>query len=88
MFPECGPFQLPLDMSTLTEDQRKQRLKLRREPVKLKVEEDLDDSFNAKKYLRYIKKWIWIEHRFRNSLEIICLNNEYLMNQRTKPMEI
>lgn len=49
-------FQLPLDLSTLTEEERKRRLEGRKPQVVVKVEEDLEDSFSAKKYLRYVKK--------------------------------
>lgn len=48
--------QLPLDLSTLSEAERKRRLESRRPKIALKLEEDLEDTFNAKKYLRYVKK--------------------------------
>lgn len=48
--------QLPLDLSTLTDEERKRRLESRKPQIVIKVEEDLDDNFSAKKYLRYIKK--------------------------------
>ncbi|XP_031640825.1 39S ribosomal protein L55, mitochondrial [Contarinia nasturtii] len=47
---------LPLDLTLLTEEERKLRLERRKPSVVLKVEDDLDDNFSAKKYLRYIKK--------------------------------
>lgn len=48
--------QLPLDLSLLSEDERKARLEKRKPKKKVKITEDLGDSFNAKKYLKYIKK--------------------------------
>lgn len=48
--------QLPLDLSTLTEAERKRRLECRRPKTITKLEEDLEDTFDAKKYLRYVKK--------------------------------
>lgn len=48
--------QLPLDLSTLSEEERKRRLENRKPRIAVKVEEDLEDSFNARKYLRYIRK--------------------------------
>ncbi|XP_004926447.1 large ribosomal subunit protein mL55 [Bombyx mori] len=48
--------KLPLDLSLLSEDERKARLEKRKPKKKVKITEDLGDSFNAKKYLKYIKK--------------------------------
>lgn len=43
-------------MSTLSEEERKRRLDGRKPQVVVKIEEDLEDSFDAKKYLRYVRK--------------------------------
>ncbi|XP_055319969.1 39S ribosomal protein L55, mitochondrial [Sitodiplosis mosellana] len=48
--------QLPLDLTTLTEEERKRRLESRKPQIVMKVEEDLEDNFSARKYLRYVKK--------------------------------
>ncbi|XP_012252772.1 39S ribosomal protein L55, mitochondrial [Athalia rosae] len=48
--------QLPLDLSTLTEAERKARLAARRPKTMIKIEDELEDTFNPKKYLKYIKK--------------------------------
>lgn len=53
--------QLPLDLSTLSEAERKARLDKRKPRQKIRVEEELEDSFNSNKYLNYIKKWSRIE---------------------------
>lgn len=49
-------FQLPLDLSTLTDAERKARIDSRKPKQKIKVQESFDDSFNSKKYLKFIKK--------------------------------
>lgn len=48
--------QLPLNLNTLTEAERKKRLEARKPRIKVKIEDDLESSFDAKKYLKYIKK--------------------------------
>ncbi|XP_039748925.1 39S ribosomal protein L55, mitochondrial [Pararge aegeria] len=48
--------KLPLDMTTLSEDERKARLEKRKPKRKIKITEIVEDNFNAKKYLKYIKK--------------------------------
>ncbi|KAJ0179977.1 hypothetical protein K1T71_004568 [Dendrolimus kikuchii] len=48
--------KLPLDLSQLSEDERKIRLEKRKPKKKVKIIDDIEDDFNAKKYLRFIKK--------------------------------
>ncbi|XP_034824931.1 large ribosomal subunit protein mL55 [Maniola hyperantus] len=48
--------KLPLDLSTLSEDERKARLEKRKPKRKVKITEFVEDNFNAKKYLKYLKK--------------------------------
>uniref|UniRef100_A0A1A9X193 39S ribosomal protein L55, mitochondrial n=1 Tax=Glossina brevipalpis TaxID=37001 RepID=A0A1A9X193_9MUSC len=48
--------KLPLDLSTLSEAERKARLEARKPRKKLKVIEEIEDNFNARKYMKYIKK--------------------------------
>ncbi|XP_041976589.1 39S ribosomal protein L55, mitochondrial [Aricia agestis] len=48
--------RLPLNMSLLSEEERKLRLEKRKPKRKIKVSDTLEDNFNAKKYLKYIKK--------------------------------
>lgn len=55
----CDMFQLPLNLNTLTEAERKKRLEARKPRIKVKIEEDLDSSFDSKKYLKYFKKWVY-----------------------------
>lgn len=49
-------FQLPFDLSSLSEEERKRRMESRKPRTAVKIEEDLEDSFSAKKYLRYVKQ--------------------------------
>ncbi|XP_061710554.1 large ribosomal subunit protein mL55 [Cydia pomonella] len=48
--------KLPLDLSQLSEEERKQRIDKRKPRKKVKITEDVEDNFNAKKYLKYMKK--------------------------------
>ncbi|XP_013100076.1 large ribosomal subunit protein mL55 [Stomoxys calcitrans] len=48
--------KLPLDLSTLTEAERKARLEARKPRRKINIVEEVEDNFNAKKYMKYIKK--------------------------------
>ncbi|CAG9785157.1 unnamed protein product [Diatraea saccharalis] len=48
--------KLPLDLSLLSEDERRIRLEKRKPKKKVKISDDLEDNFNAKKYLKYLKK--------------------------------
>lgn len=49
-------FQLPLDLATISEEERKRRIEARRPKQKVKVVEELDDKFDNSKYLKYFKK--------------------------------
>ncbi|XP_077285350.1 mitochondrial ribosomal protein L55 [Arctopsyche grandis] len=48
--------RLPLDLANLTEDERKVRLESRKPKKKVKISEDVDDNFDANKYLSRSKK--------------------------------
>lgn len=48
--------KLPLDLSTLTDAERKARLDARKPRKKIKIEDEVVDNFNANKYLKYLKK--------------------------------
>lgn len=48
--------RLPLDLTTLTEAERKARTDARKPKRKIKVDEEIEDSFSAKKYLKFVKK--------------------------------
>ncbi|EDV44374.1 uncharacterized protein Dana_GF18943 [Drosophila ananassae] len=48
--------KLPLDLSTLSDSERKARLEARKPRKKVKIMEEVEDNFNAKKYMKYIKK--------------------------------
>ncbi|XP_017139980.2 39S ribosomal protein L55, mitochondrial [Drosophila miranda] len=48
--------KLPLDLTTLSDAQRKSRLEARKPRKKVRIMEEVDDNFNAKKYMKYIKK--------------------------------
>ncbi|CAD5226733.1 unnamed protein product [Bursaphelenchus xylophilus] len=48
--------RLPLDLRTADENERRQRLALRKPQVKKMKEEVLDDNFDAGDYLKYFQK--------------------------------
>ncbi|VVC92858.1 unnamed protein product [Leptidea sinapis] len=48
--------KLPLDLSLLTEEEKKARLERRKPKRKVKITETIEDNYNAKKYLKYLKK--------------------------------
>ncbi|KAF5306140.1 hypothetical protein FQR65_LT07416 [Abscondita terminalis] len=48
--------KLPLNIWTLSEAERKHRLELRKPKQKVKYEDDIDDDFDSKKYLNYMRK--------------------------------
>lgn len=50
--------KLPLDLSTLSEAERMARLERRKPKKKVKIEEDIEDDFDARKYVHFLKKWI------------------------------
>jgi len=45
--------RLPLDLSTLTDAERKGRLEKRKPRQKIRIEEDLEDTFNSNKYFTF-----------------------------------
>ncbi|XP_018336373.1 39S ribosomal protein L55, mitochondrial [Agrilus planipennis] len=47
---------LPINIWTLSEAERKERLERRKPRKKIKIEEDIDDDFDSQKYIKYIKK--------------------------------
>lgn len=49
-------FQLPLNVWTLSEAERKARLEKRRPKQKVVIEEDIEDDFDSSKYLNYLNK--------------------------------
>ncbi|XP_055616096.1 39S ribosomal protein L55, mitochondrial [Toxorhynchites rutilus septentrionalis] len=48
--------KLPLDLSLLSEAERKARLEKRKPKRVIQIEDEVDDSFNARKYIKFIKK--------------------------------
>ncbi|KAK4318101.1 hypothetical protein Pmani_010869 [Petrolisthes manimaculis] len=48
--------KLPLDLSTLTEAERRMRLEARKPKIKVVIEEDIEDSFNPNEYEHLWKK--------------------------------
>ncbi|GLH06515.1 39S ribosomal protein L55, mitochondrial [Gryllus bimaculatus] len=48
--------RLPLDLSTLSEEQRKARIEARKPIEKVKIEEEIVDDFDPSKYVNLIKK--------------------------------
>lgn len=48
--------KLPLDLNTLSEADRKARLEARKPRKKVKTMEEVEDTYNAKKYMKYIRK--------------------------------
>nr|CAD7203599.1 unnamed protein product [Timema douglasi] len=48
--------KLPLDLSTLTEEERKERLERRKPKKKVTIIEEIADNFDASKYIKLIKK--------------------------------
>ncbi|XP_064552246.1 large ribosomal subunit protein mL55 [Drosophila montana] len=47
--------KLPLDLSTLSDLERKSRLEARKPRKKVKIMDEVEDNFNARKYMKYIK---------------------------------
>jgi large subunit ribosomal protein L55 len=48
--------QLPLDLSTLSEEEQRARLERRKPKKKVKIEEDIEDGFDARQYVHLLKK--------------------------------
>lgn len=49
-------FQMPVNVWTLSEAERKERMERRKPKHKVKIEEDIDDGFDSNTYLQYLKK--------------------------------
>lgn len=49
-------FQLPLDIESLSDAEKRERLDQRKPRKKVVIEEDLEDNFNANKYVKFVKK--------------------------------
>lgn len=47
---------MPLNIWSLSEAERKARLEQRKPKKKVVIEDDIDDSFDSAKYLKYLKK--------------------------------
>ncbi|XP_044753259.1 39S ribosomal protein L55, mitochondrial [Coccinella septempunctata] len=47
---------LPLNIWTLSEAERKAKLEMRKPKSRVKYQDDLDDSYDASKYLKYVQK--------------------------------
>lgn len=50
---------LPVDLSKLTDAERKMRLDKRKPKSKVKIEKEVPDNFKASKYLDYMRKKKW-----------------------------
>ncbi|XP_059062166.1 large ribosomal subunit protein mL55 [Achroia grisella] len=48
--------KLPLNLSLLSEEDRRIRLERRKPKKKVKITDDVEDNFNANKYLKFMKK--------------------------------
>ncbi|XP_050436459.1 39S ribosomal protein L55, mitochondrial [Adelges cooleyi] len=48
--------KLPLDLNLISEEEKKRRIEARRPKKKVKIVEELNDSFDRSKYLKYFKK--------------------------------
>ncbi|XP_021913453.1 39S ribosomal protein L55, mitochondrial isoform X2 [Zootermopsis nevadensis] len=48
--------KLPLDLSTLSEAERIARLERRKPKKKVKIEEDIEDDFDARQYVHLLKQ--------------------------------
>lgn len=47
---------MPVDLTTLTEEEKLLRLEARKPKQKVKYIDDLDDTYDNKKYLKYFNK--------------------------------
>ncbi|XP_058464354.1 large ribosomal subunit protein mL55 [Malaya genurostris] len=48
--------KLPLDLSLLSEADRKARLEKRKPKQILRIEDEVEDNFNARKYISFVKR--------------------------------
>lgn len=53
---------LPLDLSLLSDAERKMRIDKRKPKQAVKIEAEVDDKFSSQKYLKFLKKK-WSEGR-------------------------
>lgn len=51
-----GVIRLPLDLTTLTEEDKKRRLEKRKPKTRVKIEDEIDDDFDESRYLKFKKK--------------------------------
>lgn len=51
-----GVIRLPLDLSTLTEEEKKRRLAKRIPKTKVKIVDEIEDDFDESRYLKFKKK--------------------------------
>lgn len=54
---ELLPIKMPLDLSGLSEAERQRRLEMRKPKQKVKIVEEIEDSFDANAYAHLWKKW-------------------------------
>lgn len=65
-----GIITLPFDLSQLSDAERKARMDKRKPKRQVKIEVEVDDKFNANKYLKYMKKkWDMIMNKQEFNLE-------------------
>lgn len=48
--------KLPVDVSSLTEEEKKERIKIFRPPKKMEVREEVEDDFDVNQYANLFKK--------------------------------
>ncbi|KAG5887489.1 hypothetical protein JTB14_023675 [Gonioctena quinquepunctata] len=48
--------KLPLNIWTLSESERRARLESRKPKKTVSIEDDIEDSYDSRKYLKYLKK--------------------------------
>lgn len=51
--------KLPVDVSSLTEEEKKERIKIFRPPKKMEVREEVEDDFDVNQYANLFKKKKW-----------------------------
>ena len=78
-------FQLPLDLTTLTEAERRKRLEMRKPRSRLIVQEEIEDNYDSKKYLKFVKKWMkTAELVFKYKRMLVEINRVVSIQQRTR----
>ncbi|XP_050535326.1 39S ribosomal protein L55, mitochondrial [Daktulosphaira vitifoliae] len=48
--------KLPLDLNSISEEEKKRRIEARKPKKKVKIINEIDDSFDRTKYLKYFKR--------------------------------